>query len=60
MKALKSKTIIAAVIIAVIGAANGIAESSFIPAEAVTWIMMGIGVLQAVLRTVTTKPLSEK
>lgn len=61
MKALKSKTIIAAIIIIIVGGAQAFVDSDLIPAgEWTGYVLMAIGVLQAILRSVTTKPLSEK
>ncbi len=62
MKALKSKTINFAVILAVFGAAQISlpAIQGFIPAEAFGWITLVVSMAVAALRAVTTKPLQEK
>jgi len=58
----KSKTINFSVVLAVAGAIQSNAEQirAYVPAEAYGWILMGVGVVVAALRAVTTKPISEK
>ena len=62
MKALKSKTINFSLLLALFGAAqlNLEAVQDFVSPEVYGWTTMGIAVLVAVLRVVTTQPLSEK
>lgn len=60
MKSLKSKTIIAAIILAIVGAAQALTEGSVFSSDVSGYILMGVAVLQGILRKVTTQPLSEK
>lgn len=61
-KALKSKTINFALVLAACGAAqaNLPAVQEFISPELYGWLTMGAAVVVAGLRVVTTKPLTEK
>lgn len=56
--ALKSKTMWFAAIAAVGGAVQQM--SPFIPPDKMGAVVTGLGIISAVLRMVTTKPLSEK
>lgn len=62
MNALKSKTMNFAAILAAFGAVQVQlpAVQEFISPTTYGWITLGVAVVVAVLRVVTTKPLSEK
>ena len=56
----KSKTIIAGVIVAAIGLAENFIEDGLIPDEYSAFTLMGVGVLQVVLRFLTSGAVGVK